>query len=179
MFTIKSANTEKSSANIYGQGFNWNQLLLGIVVLLVGSLVYIIDRAPQHTYLIYQSSINLSLYGSVSELFGPLGNNLPSLAHTFAFILITAGLVPTRKYSYVFICLLWFAIDSLFELGQGLIDSATSIPAWFSHVIYLENTENYFINGTFDWNDVAATAIGSIVAYLVLRTTTNTGRSTS
>lgn len=179
MFTIKAANTKKLSASIEGQGTNWIQISLGILVLLIGSLVYIIDRAPEHTYFIYQSSFNLSLYGSLPGLFGSTSNNLPSFAHAFALILITAGLIATTKNTYLLICLFWFVIDSLFELGQGLIDSATAIPTWFASIPFLENTGNYFINGSFDWNDVAATAIGSIVAYLVLRATTKIRRGTS
>ena len=172
MFTIKTSNTEKVSAIHFGQGINWTQISLGIIVLSLGSLVYLIDRAPEHTYFIYQSSINLSLYHSTSGLFGIIGNYLPSFAHALSFILITAGLIATRKNTYVLICLLWFVIDSLFEIGQGLIQSATAIPSWFAGIPFLENTESYFIHGTFDWNDVAATTIGVIAAYLILRATT-------
>lgn len=179
MYTIKTANTAKVSAEKIGQGINWTQISLGIFVLLTGTLVYIIDRSPQHTYFIYQTDFNLSLYGSLPGMFGSIGDSLPSFVHAFSFVLITAGLIATHKNTLLPICLFWFVIDLLFEFGQVLIDSANSIPAWFSRVPFLENTENYFINGTFDWNDVAATAFGTLIAYLVLRATTNTGRSTS
>jgi hypothetical protein len=179
MFTIKAANTEILSTNTFGQGVNWTQISLGIFVLITGTLVYIIDRSPEHTYFIYQTSFNLSLYDSLPGIFGSIGDSLPSFVHAFSFILITAGLIATHKNTLLPICLFWFVIDSLFEFGQVLIDSANAIPAWFSRVPFLENTENYFINGTFDWNDMAATAFGVLIAYLVLRATTNTGRSTS
>jgi len=179
MFTIKTASTEILSTNTVGQGINWAQFSLGIFVLITGSLVYIIDRSPEHTYFIYQTSFNLSLYGSLPGMFGSIGDNLPSFVHAFSFILITAGLIATQKHTILLICLFWFVIDSLFEFGQVLIDSATTVPSWFAGIPFLENTENYFTNGIFDWNDVAATAIGVIVAYLVLRATTNIGRSKS
>lgn len=172
MCTIKTANTEESFANTAGQDLNWLQIILGIIVLLPGSLVYIIARTPEHTYFLYQSGINLTLNSSLPDLFGMIGNNLPSFAHALAFILITAGLFATHKHVYVLICLLWFIFDSLFELGQWLIHSSTAIPNWFAGIPFLENTENYFINGTFDWNDVASIAIAAIAAYIVLRATT-------
>lgn len=179
MFTIKAANTEILSTNTVGQGINWTQICLGIFVLIAGSLVYIIDRSPEQTYFIYQTSFNLSLYGSLPGLFGSIGDSLPSFVHAFSFILITAGLIATQKHIILLICLFWFVIDSLFEFGQVLIKSAATIPSWFASIPFLDNTENYFINGTFDWNDVAASALGAILAYLVLRATSETGRKIS
>lgn len=179
MFTVTTANTEKASTNIVGQGINWVQISLGVFILLTATLVYLLDRAPEQTYFIYQTGFNLSLYDSHSGLFGSMGNNLPSFAHALAFILITAGLLATHKNTYLLICLFWFALESLFEVGQALINSTTVIPGWFAGIPFLENTENYFLNGTFDWNDVAASALGAILAYLVLRTTSKTGRKTS
>jgi len=33
---------------------------------------------------------------------------------------------------------------------------------------FLENTENYFVRGTFDFGDMMAIVIGSLIAYFVL-----------
>ncbi len=179
MFTIKTANTESIPANPTGQGINWAQISLGTFVLLIGTLVYVLDRPAEYTYFISHSSLNLSLPESFSGLFGSLGTYLPSFIHSFSFILITAGLVATHKNSQTIICLLWIVIDLLFEFGQGLIDSSIAIPSWFAGIPYLENTQNFFVNGIFDWNDVAATVIGAIAAFLVLRATTKIGRGAS
>jgi hypothetical protein len=50
------------------------------------------------------------------------------------------------------------------------------IPDWFAEIPFLENTENYFLQGTFDFVDLAAIAFGSIAAYFVLLTTNKTKR---
>jgi hypothetical protein len=42
------------------------------------------------------------------------------------------------------------------------------VPDWLGGILFLENTKNYFTRGTFDYFDIIATAIGAIVAYIVL-----------
>jgi hypothetical protein len=42
------------------------------------------------------------------------------------------------------------------------------VPDWFSGILFLENTKNYFLSGTFDFNDLTAIAVGTILAYFVL-----------
>jgi hypothetical protein len=50
------------------------------------------------------------------------------------------------------------------------------IPDWFSGVPFLENTRNYFFQGTFDVLDLAAVLIGSITGYYVLIVTMKKGK---
>ena len=45
------------------------------------------------------------------------------------------------------------------------------IPTWFSGMPFLENTENYFLRGTFDIIDLVAVALGTVIAYCVLLAT--------
>jgi hypothetical protein len=144
-------------------------VLLGILGLLFGSLVYLIDRPPEHTYFISTHNIHLGLYYTFPKLFGLLGHRLPSFIHVFSFALITAGLFAHKRKEYLGACFLWFLIDCAFELGQKFDTwSAGMIPDWFGGIPYLENTKNYFSKGTFDFGDVAAIALGAVVAYLVL-----------
>jgi len=42
------------------------------------------------------------------------------------------------------------------------------VPDWFSGIPFLENSKNYFLSGTFDFNDLTAIAVGTISAYFVL-----------
>ena len=60
----------------------------------------------------------------------------------------------------------------MFELGQKF-NSLTPkiIPSWFSSIPFLENTRNYFLYGTFDFNDLTAITIGTLIAYFVLLST--------
>jgi hypothetical protein len=151
------------------------QILIGVIGLLLGSLVYLIDRPPDQTYFVYTNSINISLYSAFPNLFGLMGNSLPAFIHVFSFVLITAGFVSYRKRGYLIICLCWFLVDCAFELGQKFTTwSLKMIPDWFAGIPLLGNTENYFLQGTFDFADLAAIALGTLMAYFALLVTDKT-----
>lgn len=155
---------------------NWLQILIGAASLLFGTFVYLVDRPPDQTYFVYNSSIAISLYNILPNLFGPIGNSLPAFIHVFSFILITAGLIAYQKRGYLIICFSWLIVDCAFELGQKFNSLAVKIiPHWFSRIPFLENTDNYFFTGTFDYFDLTAITIGTIMAYFVLLTTRKRG----
>lgn len=148
------------------------QVLIGAAALLIGSLVYLIDRAPGETYFVYSTGVNISLHNIVSGVFGPLGHSLPAFIHVFAFVLITAGIVSCGRRGWLIICLSWFLIDSAFEFGQKFSRwTVNFIPRSFESIPILENTKGFFLRGTFDVYDLAAMAIGAITAYAVLTAT--------
>lgn len=148
------------------------QVLIGAAALLVGALVYVVDRAPDETYFIYSSGVNISLPNILPNLFGPIGNSLPAFIHVFAFALITAGVISCGKRGWLIICLSWFLIDTAFEFGQKYSAwTANHIPASFRGIPVLENTKAFFLRGTFDVHDFVAMAIGAITAYAVLSAT--------
>lgn len=145
------------------------QILIGVIGLLFGALVYLVDRAPDQTYFVHTSPVNISLFDTVPNLFGFIGGSLPECMHVFSFILITAGLIFCNRRGYLIICLSWFVIDSAFELGQKFTAWPSKIlPDWFTGIPFLENTGNYFSQGTFDFIDLAAIAFGTMIASLVL-----------
>ena len=151
---------------------NKMQVIIGITGLFLGSLVYLVDRPPDQTYFVYSSNVNISFYNILPNIFGLIGNSLPTFIHVFCFILITAGLLSCQKKGCLIICFSWFLVDCAFELGQQFyIWPSRIIPDWFVGVPFLENTENYFLRGTFDFIDLAAIIIGSVIAYFVLLTT--------
>lgn len=144
------------------------QFLIGSVALLIGGLVYFVDRPADHTYFI-NNLINLSFHKDTPRLFGFLGNTLPAYVHVFSFILITGALVSNKKRDYIIVCLGWFFLDCAFEVGQAFHAWSSRItPKWFSGIPFLENTQNYFLLGTFDFFDLAAIALGAVTAYFVL-----------
>jgi len=148
------------------------QVLIGAAALLVGALVYVVDRAPDETYFIYSTGVNISLHNILPNLFGPIGNFLPAFIHVFAFALITAGVISCGKKGWVIICLSWFLIDSAFEFGQKYGTwTANHIPGFFADIPILENTKAFFLRGTFDVHDFVAMAMGAITAYAVLLAT--------
>ena len=147
------------------------EILIGLASLLIGTLVYLVDRHPDQTYFVYSSPFNISLFKILPNLFGHIGNCLPSFIHVFSFIMLTAGIISCRKKSVPIVCLGWFLVDSLFELGQKFNSFPPKIiPSWFVHIPFFENSHNYFLYGRFDFNDLIAITIGTGVAYIVLMT---------
>ena len=152
---------------------NLRQILIGLSVLFIGLLIYLVDRPPGQTYLVYATKLCLlSLYDKLPDFFGPIGKNLPAFIHVFSFSLITAGLLSCRKKGCAVICLTWLLVDTFFEIGQG-IDRASffETPGFFIGVPFLENFGNYFRLGTFDYLDLVFIVCGSLSAYLVIRAT--------
>jgi hypothetical protein len=129
-------------------------------------LVYLIDRPMNSIYFLAQ--LQISFYNH-NSYFGFIGDHLPTFIHTFSFCLITVGILGCQKSGYLIIAIGWFLFNTLFELLQKY-DTAIVIliPNWFETIPVLENTKNYFINGTFDIFDVLSIAIGAILAVLVL-----------
>jgi hypothetical protein len=159
----------KNLLKTFGSMINIRQILIGATVLLVGTLVYLVDRPPDQTYFVYISPFNISLFKTPQNLFGLIGNSLPSLIHVFSFILITAGFLSYHKRGCIIICASWFLVDCAFELGQKFNSLFSKIiPSWFTGIPFLENTENYFVHGTFDYFDLAAIAMGTVIAFFVL-----------
>ncbi|MGV7223400.1 MAG: hypothetical protein ACQ9MH_17955 [Nitrospinales bacterium] len=159
----------KENQKAFGGMIDIRQILIGLTVLLLGTLIYLIDRPPEQTYFFYKNLLNISLHNILPNFFGSIGNSLPSFVHVFSFILITVGLLRCQKRGCIIICTLWFLTDVIFELGQKFkVLSSTMVPDWFSGILFLENSKNYFLSGTFDFNDLTAIALGSILAYLVL-----------
>jgi hypothetical protein len=153
-------------------GINGVQILIGLGGLAIGTLVYLIDRPPEATYFIHFSRIKVSLYGILPNVFGVIGNSLPDFLHVFSFTLLTAGLLSWQKRGSLVICLGWFSIDLIFELFQKFNALPLQvIPKWFNGIPFLENTGNYFSQGTFDFLDLMAISLGTVTAYFVLLAT--------
>jgi len=159
------------------QQTNKIRIIIGGVALVVGSLIYLVDRPPDQTYFVFSSNIGISLHNSLPNLFGSVGKSLPAFVHVFSFILLTAGLVSCQQRGFLIICLSWFLVDSVFELGQKYHAwSSRTIPDWFTGIPFLENTRNYFLQGTFDFLDLVAITLGTVAAYFVLLLTTKSRR---
>jgi hypothetical protein len=152
---------------------NKAQIFIGIAAFFVGLLVYLIDRPPDTAYFLAGWAKDISLHDRIPNMFGPVGKSLPAFAHVFSFILITAGILGSRKRGYLFICIFWFFIDGAFELGQKYSSVPLKfIPDWFEGIPFLENTANFFLLGTFDYLDLAFFFLGTVFAYMVLLITT-------
>jgi hypothetical protein len=164
-----SVNTPRSDRINVRYGVNAKQLLTGIFVLSIGILYYCYFRSAEYTYF----KNFLGSYPHPKSILPPfiltIGNSLPAFIHVFAFTLITASLLASQKRGYVIICFAWFFMEVLFELGQRFGNLIIPvIPDWFSDFLFLENTQDYFLYGHFDYFDLLSIAIGSASAYLFL-----------
>lgn len=144
-------------------------IALGFIVLIAGTLVYLADRPSGTAYFVNRSPVPLHFTSGFPHLFGSIGFYFPSFAHVLSFSLMTGGVLACRKMGGIFVCLGWFGVDGLFELGQKYGASvAAYVPGWFKGIPFLENTGNYFRFGTFDPRDIAAAAVGALAAGAVM-----------
>jgi hypothetical protein len=144
-------------------------LVLAALLLIVGVLVYAIDRDGAAYFL---AGWNASQGGV--EVFGPIAGHLPTFVHVLAMILLTAAVLRPWPKLLPAIALGWFAVECLFEIGQlSPLDAriAASLPAWLDDVPVLEASAGYFINGTCDPFDVLSIGLGAAVAFWIVRTT--------
>lgn len=139
---------------------------MAVGALAIGALVYLLDRPAATVYLLPQA---LSLVDKQKTWFGAFGGPLPELVHVYGFILLTVVVSPWSRRALLPICVSWWVIASVAELGQlpALAPRMVAlVPAWFQHIPVLGNTANYFSHGTFDLQDLVAIAIGSVCAFL-------------
>ncbi len=145
------------------------QVIAATIVLVIGVLVYLLDRPSAAVYLVPDSWV---LGESVPPLFGAAGNHLPTFAHTFAFALYTSALLEPWRWSAVAACGWWWLLGSLFEIAQSdtwAASIAAGVPEWFADWPLLDNVAGYFIGGHFDSLDLASIALAAISAFIVIR----------
>ncbi len=147
------------------------RILIAVGALVLGLLVYLFDRRPEHVYFL---SHGFAFAHAWHPMFGAVGNSLPTFVHVYAFILLTAAIIGSTRARVIGICAAWFVVTTLFEFAQlptiaGSI--AVALPAWFARVPILDNTAAYFRNGTFDVVDLLSIALGTIAAYFTVALT--------
>ena len=151
--------------------------VIGVLSLMMGVSIYILDRPATQTYFIPD---NLTAYAGTESIFGVLGNYLPTFLHAFALCLITMAALKCTRHSSLLVCCLWLLIDGLFEVAQHPQVSriiVPFIPDWFANVPVLENAANYFTYGHFDLLDLLSILFGVLSAYLMFRVFASTRAS--
>jgi hypothetical protein len=133
--------------------------------------VYLFTRDPQRIYFLagwwHVGPLNAALPAKLSGW-------LPSFTHVYAFSLVTATFLTPARRAMPTACVSWWAIDSMFELGQHPALApmiAAALPGWFAEVPLLDHAASYFLDGTFDVCDMLAVTAGALVAALTLRVT--------
>lgn len=152
------------------------QLFIGINILFLGVLFYYFFRGTEHTYFLKFLGTNHYYRDFGPGFLARVANSLPTFIHVFAFSLMTGSLATSQKRGYAFVCLFWFTVNVLFELGQKF-DSwiVQFIPDWFSEIFILDTIKKYFLNGHFDYFDLLSIALGALGAYVFLLKTKKGG----
>ncbi len=143
-------------------------ILAALGALVVGVLVYALDRVPESVYFL---SASWSLAKAGQLWFGSLGGQLPEFVHVYAFALLTAAVFASSHKLALLSCAVWWALDSLVEVGQHSTISphiVAAVPAWFAGIPFLEKTGPYFTHGAFDPLDLIAVAVGAVLAYFTI-----------
>ena len=139
-----------------------------VMALSIGVLVYLLDRQPEHIYFIPDV---LAIPHSSYDVFGYIGNQLPTFVHVYAFTLLTVAIIGSGPYLTPTVCAAWTVIDCLFEIGQQTQVAqwlSSFIPEWFQGLPFLEVTSSYFTSGTYDVLDIISILLGAFTAYLTI-----------
>jgi len=146
-------------------------MLLGCSFLLLGCLVYLVDRSVPSTLI---SLLPEMLIEGLSQAFtfGKLNLHLPTFLHPAALILITASLIKPGRRNEMLVCLSWLLINGIFEIGQhAALRSSVGISETLEgHPFLFQLTGGYF-EGTFDPMDLVSIFTGSVLAYFLLKLT--------
>ncbi|WP_456406717.1 hypothetical protein [Thiolapillus sp.] len=144
--------------NIYSNGISFNlfQLIMGMGSLVLGLMIYIIDRNPDSVYFISALNIKSLYYSNIVPVFGKVGLWIPSFLHVTSFSLMISSLLvhPSRK-NYILVIGLVVLVNIVFELGQ-ISSGATTVDHYLL---------NYFSNGTFDQLDIVFILLGGGFSY--------------
>jgi len=138
----------------------------GLVAMAAGLLVYLTDRDPSRAALIPAIA---ALAGG--NLFGALGQWMPSFVHPFAFALFTATTYPARTSAGYLACGAWWAVNVAFEVAQHPAISgavARAAEGVFGRPWPARLLSNYVLRGTFDVGDLIASTAGAVAAAAVL-----------
>ena len=141
---------------------------LSLGSLFVGTLVYLLDRPPGNLALLPS---NISLYAATPQIFGIMGQWLPSFVHVFSLILLTVGVAGLRNAASIVTCLSWFLVDAAFELSQhpALSQFATNAVLEINMSTQVsDHFVSYLQSGIFDIFDLAAICLGAATAFCVI-----------
>ena len=154
------------------QGFRHNAMQkialpgTAIFALILGISVYLLGRDWASTLFLtpfaaYQPETTWS--------FGWPGLVLPSLLHAYAFSLLLILALGPARYARQIGALSWFFIAAGLEVLQAeYFQHLFSVPTLHPSAATLTaSIHSYVVNGQFDFGDLAASAVGCILAFAI------------
>lgn len=165
MLTAGETARLRSATQAGSRTFDWVLLGSGVLILLLGVFVYVLDRRGAVLPVWFATTV--SPIADSELVFGTSGMWLPSFAHAFSFSVLTAAVWRSLGRAAYGACLMWWLIDVAFEatqhprLSSTVADAMKALPGqtWVAHRV-----ANHFVAGTFDIADVVAITFGSVAA---------------
>jgi hypothetical protein len=136
------------------------------LALSIGFVLYFTDRDPSRAALIP----TIAAFAR-HNVFGVLGQWLPSFVHPFAFSLFTAAALGPSAASRYGACAVWCAVNVGFEVGQHEAFKsqwAEALRSGGGDWVVTRSVLNFLLHGTFDGGDVFAAILGALAAASLL-----------
>ena len=147
---------------------NKKQFFIGLISLFLGIIFYLACRPFGSSYFQMRYPKADALFGKNTFFLNRFGNSLPEFIHPFAFSFLGMGLISKTRKSRLLVCIVFFLMNILFEVGQRYDAFAIRyIPNWYDNFFILENARNYFSFGTFDFYDIIAIFLGAFAAFIL------------
>jgi hypothetical protein len=150
-----------------------SRVMSALVALLVGTLVYVVDR-DWNTALFLAPVAHWQL--QPSSWFSGLGNVLPSFLHAYAISVLLVVVSRHWRGSAPWVCAGWFVVAAALECLQADVVTAGLFDGlrFSTNNLFFLALQDYAMLGRFDTNDLMATALGCVAAFAA---TTRLGRS--
>ena len=142
--------------------------VVALLALGAGLLIYLAERDPAHVWLMPAGWSIASLHGLLPAV---VSNSGPSFLHAYSFSVLTGLCLQPRRSTRAIACASWFAIDTLFEIGQHpAVGRAISAgwSRWFEWTAGPASLPLFFPQGTFDAGDCLAASVGAAAAFATL-----------
>ncbi len=97
--------------------------------------------------------------------------SIPTFLHVLAFSML-AGALGESASDRIRSCTGWVGVNALFEVGQHATVArllVKTLDRWCGEYFVCARTGQYFLRGTFDSADIAAGALGGLLAYIILK----------
>ncbi len=127
-------------------GVNCRQLPIGLYALIIGVLFYCFFRSTEYAYFLKLIGYGFCFNSFLPSPLDTICNSLPTFIPVFALSLITGSFI-----------------------AQGHSNNIIPVtPGWFPDIVFLENTQNSFLQERFDYFDFLQIGLDSLAAYAVL-----------
>ena len=142
------------------------KIALAILSLIIGGLIYLFFRPP--IYPIIEKLQKIIGLGHLNS-FGILTGSIPTLCHTFSFIILTSIFLSDTQICITLNSVFWICIESILEIMQNLTyQNHQQIIISANFILFNDNFRGYFLLGTYDNYDLLSIIAGGILAYCLL-----------